>query len=154
MKSLLQEAQEKINQALELMEEKTSVAFDDTEKPKIIDGWKIKEHKSLGKVDLSKIKLFISKKQGNKYIIGTELKKFLDNKKVLNANILDYLLEHQELIPQEWKDGLVFFWGTIYRDSGGNLYVRCLYWNGAKWHWDYCWLDLNFYASHPAALAS
>ena len=51
----------------------------------------------------------------------------------LNANVLDYLLEHPELIPKKWKKYRIVFWGTIYRfnkESGpseGKEFVRCLY---------------------------
>jgi len=131
-----------------------SVIFDDTEKPKIIDGLEIKEHKSLGKVDLSKMKLFLSGEQRAGYIDGNKLKKLLAGKKALNANVLDYLLAHPKLIPQEWEGKAVLFWGTIYRHSDGYLYVRYLYWDGAKWSWDYFWLGNNFVADSPAALAS
>jgi len=131
-----------------------SVAFDDTEKPRIIDGLEIKEHKSLGKVDLSKMKLFLSEGQRTGWIKKTELKKLLAGKKALNANVLDYLLEHQELIPQEWRGKWVLFWGTIYRNSDGDLFVRYLHWNGAEWDWNYHWLDDDFNAAYPAALAS
>ena len=34
-----------------------------------------------------------------------------------NANVLDYLLEHQELIPEEWKNKHILFLGTTYDDS-------------------------------------
>jgi len=39
----------------------------------------------------------------------------------MNANVLDYLLAHPELIPEDWKNKYVFFWGTIYRYSSGGL---------------------------------
>ena len=72
----------------------------------------------------------------------------------MNANVLDYLLAHPELIPEDWKNKYVFFWGTIYRYSSGGLCVRYLCWNGSKWRWDGNWLAHDFYSAYPAVLAS
>ena len=38
------------------------------------------------------------------------------------------------------------------RNSDGNLYVRCLNWNGDRWNWNYNWLDNDFNVDNPAAL--
>jgi hypothetical protein len=84
--------------------------------------------------------------------VGNKLRKELASKLVLNANVLDYLLAHTELIPEEWKGKYVFFWGTIYLYSGGRLYVRCLYWRGDRWNWDCFWLGDVFRDYNPAAL--
>ena len=40
------------------------------------------------------------------------------------------------------------------RDSNGNLYVRYLNWNGKAWNWNYNWLDNDWNANNPVALAS
>ena len=84
-----------------------------------------------------------------KLMTGRDLLKELEENKipVLNACVLDYLLLHPELIPNEWKVDFpgewkpeywgvqqkqIVFWGTIYRgdksfhNPGGKLYVRCL----------------------------
>jgi len=124
--------------------------------PFIPAGWSVEEHKKGGplKFDPSKISLYLSKKQKKGSIEGNDLRKELANQPVLNANVLDYLLAHPELIPEEWKGKAVFFWGTIYRHSDGYLCVRCLLWNGSEWYWSYCWLVSDFYSGHPAALAS
>ena len=87
-------------------------------------------------------------------MVGNNLRQELDDQPTLNANVLDYLLAHPELIPEEWKGKAVFFWGTIYRRSDGGLYVRCLYWGGSKWRWHGRWLDNGFNSGNPAALAS
>ena len=59
----------------------------------------------------------------------------------LNANVLDYLLEHPVLIPNYWFGWgfRAYFWGTIYRDlDTGRTKVRYLYRNrdSGKWDWD------------------
>jgi hypothetical protein len=59
---------------------------------------------------------------------------------------------NSHLIPEEWKGKYVFFWGTIYRGSGDNLYVRCLCWGGGRWDWGYDWLGGGWDDGNPAAV--
>ena len=71
---------------------------------------------------------------------------------VLNANVMEWLLTHPDKIPEYWKwwARRVFFFGTVYRDSSGDKFVRFMrrsegHWNGQRWvegHWiwDYEWL--------------
>jgi hypothetical protein len=125
--------------------------------PFIPEGWTVEEHKKGGlyKFDSGKISLYLSKKQKKGgYSEGNDLRKELVNMPVPNANVLDYLLAHPELIPELWKGKAVFFWGTIYRISLGGLSVRCLYWLGSEWGWSCHWLGGNFSSDRPAALAS
>jgi len=101
------------------------------------------------------ISFYTSKKQKQGgYSVGNDLRKELEDQAVLNANVLDYLLAHPELIPESWKGKAIFFWGTIYRDSYGSLCVRYLHWRGSQWGWDCGYLDCGFYGDNPAALAS
>jgi hypothetical protein len=119
------------------------------------DGWKVEEHRKDGVViwDSAKVSLYFSKQQkGDKSLMGNDLRKELANQPVLNANVLDYLLKNTHLIPEDWKGKAVFFWGTIYRRSGGDLCVRCLCWGGGAWGWDYGWLGRGFNGRHPAVL--
>lgn len=97
--------------------------------PFVPENWVIMEHRKNGQFvwDPSKISLYLSLEQQNgKYIEGHRLRRELKHKLVLNANVLGFLLDHKELIPEEWKDKTVFFWGTIYRGPGNCLYVRGL----------------------------
>jgi hypothetical protein len=126
--------------------------------PFIPEGCKVEEHQKGGilKWTESLIGLYLDSGQENgKCIGGDDLRKVLKNQKVLNANVLDFLLKHPELIPEEWKGKAVFFWGTIYRDSDGYLCVRYLYWYGDRWGWLYCrWLAYDWYGSNPAAVCA
>lgn len=121
------------------------------------EGWKVEEHKKGGQFawNPAKVALFLSKKQqdGNS-IEGNKLRKEMVDQPVYNANLLDYLLDNPHLIPEEWKGKVVFFWGTIYRDSGDFLYVRCLIWLGGRWRQDAYWLGNNFGSGHPSAVAA
>lgn len=98
------------------------------------------------------IGLHLDPGQKDGVVVGNELRKLLEGQKVKPANLLDYYLEHQALIPEAWKEKVVFFWGTIYRDSDGSLCVRCLRWDGRRWFWSYRWLDNGWHARHRAAV--
>jgi len=118
--------------------------------------WTVEKHLTNGiyKFSPDHVSLFLSDKQKKSCIKGHKLRKELAGKPVLNANVLDYLLAHQELIPESWKGKTIFFWGTIYRSLLVGLSVRYLHWDGSKWGWDDRWLDRGFSAGRPAAVAS
>lgn len=122
--------------------------------PFVPNGWKVEDHQKGGqfKWDAIKVKLHLSKKQKGGSIEGNKLRKELKGQPVYNANLLDYLLKNPHLIPEEWKGKYVFFWGTIYRSSGGDLCVRCLYWDVGRWCWDFDWLDRGWHDDDPAAV--
>lgn len=130
--------------------------------PFIPSGWKVEEHQKGGniKFDASKVELYLSKKQKNGSIEGNKLREELKGKKVLNANVLDYLLANPKAIPEEWKKDekgntrYIFFWGTIYRDSGGRFFVRYLSWDGGQWDWSVYWLSDAFDGLNPAVLSA
>lgn len=126
--------------------------------PYIPNNWKVESHKKQGQLewDPENIQLYLSAEQhGDKWIKGDKLQKELETQPVLNANLLDYLLKYPELIPESWKGKAIFFWGTIYRDSDGDLCVRYLYWGGESWFWlCHClWLGDDFGSGSPAAVA-
>lgn len=122
--------------------------------------WFVEKHigRGLWRWNPDSIELFLSKKQKEKYQIGHELREIIESltgKMVLNANVLDYLLDHSGLIPESWKGKEIFFWGTIYRDHHSKLYVRCLRWYDSEWRWHYYWLlNGGFNSDCPAALVS
>ncbi len=106
------------------------------------------EHRKMGKMRLEKradgklyangveVVRYLSPNQINgKMIGGRRLRTELKKKQVLNACVFDALLTHPELIPDEWKTGRTYFWGTIFRDADGYLHVLCLCWFGGGWIW-------------------
>ncbi len=137
---------------------------DCNETPFTPDGWSILPEneqlqnriKGLYKLDMTKVKLHLSKEQIKGRISGNELRKRLKKEPVLPANVLDFLLkkENQHLIPEELKGKYVFFWGTIYRRSAGGLYVRYLYWDDGGWDWDDFWLGNDFDGLNPSAVSA
>lgn len=121
--------------------------------------WKVEEHttrRGQFEFDPTKIILHLDEEQQiGGVIAGNKLREKLKGKPVLNANVLDYLLANPGLIPEEWKEKFIFFWGTIYRDLRDGLCVRCLDWDGDGWVWSYFWLGDGFRDDNPcAALAS
>lgn len=117
--------------------------------------WKVESHKESGKLEWNpeNIMLYLSGEQKvGKWTKGNSLRNYFEDKPVLNANVLDYLLTHPELIPESWKDKVVFFWGTIYRDSASHLCVRSLCWLNGRWGWNRGWISNGFRFDCPAAL--
>ena len=124
--------------------------------PFIPQNWQVEEHQKGGffKWNSAEVKFYLSEPQRqDKVIEGNKLRQELADKPVLNANVLDYLLAHPHLIPEEWKRdekgcvrGILFL-GTTYRGPSNRLFVRLLYWNNREWIWTGCWLgsDLSEY---------
>jgi hypothetical protein len=109
-----------------------------------VDGRKVLLHRVAGQI-------------GGKTIRGHELRTKLGG--VLNACVEDFLLDHTEFIPDDWKKDdvgniiFIYFWGTIYRrPSDGRLFVRCLCWGGGAWVSSYVWLGNDWDGLRPAAV--
>jgi len=136
---------------------KSPLIIDTDADPFCPDDWKVEEHQKAGKLEWNPamVRLHLDPGQQNgKCVNGNELRKKLKNQPVLNAIVLDWLLAHPEFIPEEWKGKYVFFWGTTYRDSGGDLYVRYLYWSDGVWRWNCFWLGSNWRGNDPAVVAA
>lgn len=68
------------------------------------------------------------KKESARDLVSYDLfQKELQGVSVLNANVLWYLYERQWLIPPNWSNYIVFFWGTVYRESKED-FVYALQW--------------------------
>lgn len=122
------------------------------------------EHRKMGKITLEKredgklyangvevVRYLSPQQQNGKSIQGHRLHAELKDKQVLNACIMDALLANPQLIPDDWKTGYTYFWGTIFRRADGRLCVRFLYWGGGRWDWGYDWLDGGWHGLSPAA---
>ncbi|MFA4880075.1 MAG: hypothetical protein WC650_00425 [Candidatus Doudnabacteria bacterium] len=110
------------------------------------DGLYINDHRVI---------LYLSEQQkGGKVISGFKLNEELLGKPVLHPNILDALLEHLDLIPEDWKKRYlyIFFWAVIFRDSDGRFFVRFLYFDGERWQWGYSGIYVGWDNDDPAAL--
>ena len=124
--------------------------------PFVPDGWIVEEHEWGGNFpwrNAAKVRLHVSNRQStSEWHGGYDLRKELVGEPVLNSNVLDYLLEHPLLIPEEWKETCVFFWGTIYRFRGDMLLVRCLHWKNDGWSSNCGWLGGVWDSNCPAAV--
>ena len=137
-----------------------TIDFDFDADPLMLNGWCIHPEDQLAsrptsiwELDPCKIGLHLdSSQQDGKSIKGSNLKERFDGQRVLPAHILDWLLEHTEKIPESWKKKEVFFWGTIYRDGEGSLFVRLLRWRDSQWSWSLRWLTFRWTTFHPAAV--
>lgn len=62
----------------------------------------------------------------------------------LGANLsqrhAEFLLEHQQEIPKEWREYYLVFPGTVWCDSDGFLLVPYLRWRGERWNLCFYWL--------------
>ena len=118
--------------------------------------WKVVEHQKNGVLswDPKKIDFFVCKEQEEESISAKKLQKIFKRKKVklLNSKVLDFLVKHQELIPESWKEEVVVFWGTIYKGPNGQLYVRTLEWRIDKYADSYMWVSAYFGKHEPAAI--
>ncbi len=122
--------------------------------------WFVKQHNKDGlwKFNPKKVVLYLSEKQQKEgKVSGMELRAELRDtyKHVLNDNVLDYLLEHQEIIPEDWRDKKILFWGTLYSSNNGFLSIYSMYWDGFLWHKKSKWVDWDrfFNASYFSILA-
>lgn len=120
------------------------------------NGWKAVEHLKAGKFSWNptKVKLFFGEGQSTSGpVAARDLRRQAAPKRPFNANLLDWLLAHQEHIPEGWKSlPAVFFWGTIYRGASGGLFVRFLHRDAEQWSWDYVGLDSRVLGLVPPAL--
>lgn len=137
--------------------------------PKLpFDGAKVEHHAKMGKVTIErrgdelriddrKVILHRSDRQQNgELIYGYELREELSGKSVLNACVLDFLLEHTNFFPESWKNdeagNAIFFWGTVYRFGSGNTYIRCISSSGLALSEGFSWIGHYWGNRNPAAL--
>jgi hypothetical protein len=71
---------------------------------------------------------------------------------LLNAVVLDYLLEHQDLIPASWKEKKVLFLGTVLRNRDNESVVPYLWCQGGEWKLAYESLDEEWGADYVLAM--
>lgn len=115
--------------------------------------WTVERHEPMKSFDPKSLQLHFEPEQEKGFIQGEVLAERMKGKG-LNSNVLEYLLKHTELIPEDWKNSCVFFWGTVYRHAGGFLCVRYLVWNGGRWVWHYFWLGRVWDSGCPAAVSA
>ena len=56
------------------------------------------------------------------------------------------LLEQQDTIPEDWRQHILVFAKTVWRNPDGDLYVPYLFWDDDKWYLLFYWLDNDFHS--------
>jgi hypothetical protein len=106
------------------------------------------DRSDIAEVDISKLTRVQMLRDGESSISGHDYLKRLKESGVpmLDVRVMEELLkpENQHLIPEDWKKGLTYFFGTIFRNSVGDLCAPFLDWFGGEWHWSYHWLDYGW----------
>src|SRR3972149_8082029 len=102
------------------------------------DGWKLLSNITS---PITKFELVsVLREEENSVPGGEFLKRAKKDNLDLGQNVAEYLVEHQDEIPQEWKDYCLVFPGTVWQDSYGNRYVPYLRWSGERGALGFLWL--------------
>ena len=112
------------------------------------------EHRKGGKIEFEPSQIQLYKVPGrNVTLIGDlyfeilrENNSLNRNNHILNANVLDYLLDHKDVIPESWSKNLsIYFWGTIYYVGVDGFLVRYLEYIDGEWRgFEDKFLEANF----------
>ena len=127
------------------------------------DGWTIEEHRKVGGLRLEylssgmflnerRLQLYVSESQ-NCGVAGEHLRWELATLTLPNAALLDKLLLpiNHRMVPKEWQEKYVFFWGTIYLTRDRMPCVRFMYYDrDGVWSWSYRLLSRFFKKNHYA----
>lgn len=124
---------------------------------------RVKRHNGLGKLSFHPdyIGLYLTKKQKEGgYVNNKEYLKELEKEKVLNANILFWIIENQKFISKTKRKSLrsqysqIAFLGTIYENELGEEYILTLYFSDYINKFDFMaqLFDINFPLQLPAAV--
>ena len=108
------------------------------------DGWKLVENTSRRIFSISDLELVSFLKQGESSINGEEMVCRACGE--LDANYgqedAEWLLEHQNEIPVEFRKYYIVFTGTIWQSADGYRDVSYLRWDGGRWCLSFFWLVL------------
>lgn len=111
---------------------------DFSKQPHVPKGWIVlPESKQIktrvqGKIELSASSVGLYRDKSQMYrneVIGLELKKKLEDTPVFGAQLLDFLIDNRQFIPDILKDegAHYYFWGTLYMNEEYMPCVRYLY---------------------------
>lgn len=90
-----------------------------------------------------------------KYISGKELqKRAVELNARLGQHTVEYLLEHQTEIPEDWRGTYLVFPRTIWQFSDGSRDVPCLGWRDGRWQLSFPWLGCDWSSLYRFAVVS
>ncbi len=131
-------------------------------RPYCPNSYQLKLHQPGGQMefDPSKIELYQTQSQKvGQEITPIELLRRVECARLMNACVLDHLLQHPTLIPESWKRDdagrtrYILFMNTEYRDViSDERRVRCLYWDDGQWHWEGRWVVAEVDDRHWVAM--
>lgn len=133
--------------------------------PYVPEGWIISEHQKGGQVIWpQRVDLYSSSRQscqcagGDSGDSGRNIHEAIQKRKPFNAVLLDFLLKYPILIPADWKDKIVLFWGTIYADEhfpSESSRIRGLVLRPENNQWGWSWNSVGgtFYRRHCAVIS-
>ena len=118
-------------------------------------GWELKEDVSESSIiSIADLELVPILNDGENSVSGKEMMK---RAKKLNAMLgqrhAEYFLEHQEEIPEVFRNYYLTFPETVWQDGGGDRRVPCLSWSGGQWYLSFSWLE-DDWGSHDRLLRS
>lgn len=118
------------------------------------DGWTLLEHAPRRIVSVTGLELVPFLRLGESTIRGYDLigRARYEFDADLGQEDAEFILEHQEEIPEEFRQFYLPFTATVWRYPDGALYVPCLFWGGGRWCLDFfLWLEYE-YDSHVRLL--
>lgn len=113
-----------------------SFKFDKTK-----DGWTKLEDVEPRISSVKGLELLSFLKRGESYVNGEAMKRRAEEQKA-NFGQLDaeWLFEHQDQIPKEFRKYYLAFPGTVWQDPYGDRRVAYLYWSDDQWCLNFSWL--------------
>lgn len=113
------------------------------------DWMTVESNTTYGEVDISKLILYEPKGKTLE-----EVKKEVKNMKPANWSILQYLYEHPENVPEEFKKYWCYFYGTELRDRDGRWDVPYGYWyaSTSEFNRSAYWLDDSWDSGYRVVL--
>lgn len=123
----------------------------------ILPGWTIESDNDNADWKNATLKSYL---KGEDYVDGNTVSTRFGKDVPLNIEAFQYLWEHQDEIPESWKEKingnttLIFFDGTIVRDPDDFRYSLYLYWSVGRWRWFCRWLGDVRRASFPSAVVA
>jgi len=109
------------------------------------EGWTLLENTTKPIVSIDKLEPVPFLKDSESYVGGEEMaRRSLELHANLGQHQAEYMLEHQADIPEEFRQYVLVFPGTIWRNRDGLRNVPCLGWDGERWYLDFGWLRGSF----------
>lgn len=111
------------------------------------DGWELLKHSRRVITSVSELELVPFLKEGEQPIRGYDLlgraEYELDAYRYGQEDA-EFIHDHQDEIPEEFRKFYLIFPRTIWRYPGGSLSVACLSWDGERWRLGWGWLEGEF----------